>query len=1005
MSDTTSIAAGLWSPRRTLIAGVLALGALILAFLWRPIASIDTHLYTSGDMSQVFPLTTLGPDHTPANELLSDPVTEMQPWLMFNRSELGQGRLALINPWNGGGVPHLANAQSAVLSPFSVPFYVMPFRLALIVSAFLKILTAGLFTLLFLRALGIGFVAAFGGAVIFAFCGHNLLLLSYPHAGAAALLPATLYFAERVLARHEQAQRLDRFGLAGLAASFALCGLAGQPEPLFFAALLTCAYVVVRIGGRVWRARERAGELRAVRPVCVALIGASVLALFLCAIQILPFVEYMRECRLLEQRTGTQTPLLAPVWPLYAFPNVLGNPANAYYLGSDMPPYTFESANLGYVGSIALCLAALSFLAFLRGKRNPVHVLLAGTIVVWVLWAYDLWHLNRFLVHVPVLGLAPINRSHFLLAFCAAACAAFAIEELSQSSSRSRWIKSGALIALAIAFQFTFTGGAKALVADAIGYIPKLPYKPPFPTENVMAAAHAHVERMSILFAAGCACAALLPHLSVKWMRCAMGGALVACIFVQTGVVLRNYNPTTDERLFFPSTPAMTTLQEVAGHEPVAVVGTTILPPSMNIPYGITLLANYDGMWVGRYDALYRAKFGEGNNWRPMQRASEQALELFGAKHVVTSGTWPAIDTLFPGIPVNPVTFVTTGEILAESPVVQTFTSPYESLSGLRVLFDTIGNTVDCSVMLRLRDERTGELLAEREVPRRDLVPGERGYADYVFRFPVVTKARERMFGLHVEALDSVPGRGLGVVRRTDYHDWQNQALWTADRRWKRESLDTPLPRMDTPGWQHPDLARWRLTRAGDTLVGGLVMDLAFDPARRVHERSIGPYEVWNLANVAPYRVVTKAISVSTRAEARRWLDFPEFDPAHQVTIEGLDADSARATLAQPDEVSIAEVTTEDPTHVSMKVTRGQPGWLVTHKPWINGWKARVNGEPARVACANEAFVAVAVGAGNNTIELVYDPWTVKLGVVLGLCGVVGLILCLCSNLFRSSTR
>ena len=134
--------------------GALAIALLAVAFLWAPISRYGDSYYTTVDLLQAGSLLRVEPGHQPRNLLLSDPVVQMLPWLAFNRSELARGRMPLWNPYNGCGAPHLANAQSAVLSPFSLPFYVLDVRTALIASAFLKLFALGFFTFLLLQALG-----------------------------------------------------------------------------------------------------------------------------------------------------------------------------------------------------------------------------------------------------------------------------------------------------------------------------------------------------------------------------------------------------------------------------------------------------------------------------------------------------------------------------------------------------------------------------------------------------------------------------------------------------------------------------------------------------------------------------------------------------------------------------------------------------------------------------------------------------------------------------------
>ena len=60
-----------------------------------------------------------GVPYTPKNVLLSDIITQIEPWLKFNREEFRNYSFPLWNPYSGAGVPHFANLQSAVLFPLN----------------------------------------------------------------------------------------------------------------------------------------------------------------------------------------------------------------------------------------------------------------------------------------------------------------------------------------------------------------------------------------------------------------------------------------------------------------------------------------------------------------------------------------------------------------------------------------------------------------------------------------------------------------------------------------------------------------------------------------------------------------------------------------------------------------------------------------------------------------------------------------------------------------------
>jgi uncharacterized membrane protein YfhO len=74
---------------------------------------------------------------------------------------------------------------------------------------------------------------------------------------------------------------------------------------------------------------------------------------------------------------------------------------------------------------------------------------------------------------------------------------------------------------------------------------------------------------------------------------------------------------------------------------------------------------------------------------------------------------------------------------------------------------------------------------------------------------------------------------------------------------------------------------------------------------------------------------------------------------------------------------------------VRLIVKRDTPGFVVTPISWYPGWKARVNNAPAQPLCANYAFTAVAVPAGESVVELEFAPKSVRNGLMLSIAGLL----------------
>jgi hypothetical protein len=142
---------------------------------------------------------------------------------------------------------------------------------------------------------------------------------------------------------------------------------------------------------------------------------------------------------------------------------------------------------------------------------------------------------------------------------------------------------------------------------------------------------------------------------------------------------------------------------------------------------------------------------------------------------------------------------------------------------------------------------------------------------------------------------------------------------------------------------------------------------------------------------VPGYEVVNNFDAVLARIQEE------DFDPAQTVILEGGDrvadmiarrvtADSATTTPAT------CALTRDEPHHVRLRVRADQPGLCLLNDTYAPGWVARVDGKRAAIYRANGLFRAVALEAGEHTIDFYYRPWTFYAGAFLSAVGVLGLL-------------
>ncbi|HVS10244.1 MAG TPA: YfhO family protein [Planctomycetota bacterium] len=955
------------APLPSSLQGALLIALLALAFLWAPISRHGDSYYTTVDLLQSGSLLQVDPGHEPGNLLLSDPVVQMLPWLAFNRSELARGRMPLWNPYNGCGAPHLANAQSAVLSPFSLPFYVLGVREALIAAAFLKLFALGFFTFLFLKALGTRQLPALVGATAFMFSGHSVLLLAYPHSGAAAVLPAGLYFVERAVQRFA-AGRPCAWPLAGVAIVLGLGLLAGQPEPFYFCAIAVGGYALVRLVALFCdEGHDRAALVRLERRGALLLLAAA-LGAGLGAVQVLPFLEYLERSAMLVVRSNVQTPLARVNWPLHAFPDLLGRPSGPHSLAMDVPPPNYEAANSDYGGLLVLMLAASAILLAWRDRRALGFGLFALT---WIAFAYDLLGVNLLFDRIPSLDLAPRNRSQHLGLFAAAVCAAIALERSLGRRARRDWAAAGLTLVLAAGLTLLALSGADRLLAKALRFYVEDPAFPAWVRKG-----QGFVVWTT---AAGAAAAAALWLVRGRLAELVLGCAVLAAIFAQTGWLLRDYNTLTPEELFYPRTPGIERLQEQFGRGGgnAIVIGEDTLPPEANLAYGVPLLATYDALGILRYERLYGALFGAEGNWRIPRHASDAALRLFGVSTVLSPSPW-IDDGLGLEHPLwHARATYELGEIGPGRRIVQHFRAPRDGLRAVSVWLATYKRTNRCTLQLALRDRATARVLALREIDCSTLEPDAHDRVQVVLTFPPIPDSRGRHYSLILGSQDASLGNGNAVTAWATRHFGIHQYRWM--HRVPDESEGLARPRMgDLP----LPTGCFGLSAARTPQPGGLNFDFSCGSADLSALKPIGRYGAYRHERAPRFRTVGR--SILARSEREAWLRVlqPDFDPELAVILSDAPEGTREIGGGAPGAV---EVLSDEPGRVKLRAVRPDAGYLVLAQTAFPGWRARVDGVERPLLRANYAFTALELPAGEHVIELDYSPLSFRLGALLSL--------------------
>ncbi len=149
-------------------------------------------------------------------------------------------------------------------------------------------------------------------------------------------------------------------------------------------------------------------------------------------------------------------------------------------------------------------------------------------------------------------------------------------------------------------------------------------------------------------------------------------------------------------------------------------------------------------------------------------------------------------------------------------------------------------------------------------------------------------------------------------------------------------------------------------------------------PRESIHPPFQGD-DYWALVNSAalPRAFVPKSVQTVSNA----------YDELQQIASQQFDA--AKTTFVEwpiqlpADCRGVAQITNEIPSHITISVKMETPGLVVLADNWDKGWRAFYNGNSVPILRANYAIRGVVVPAGSGTLEFIYRPASLMLGLWL----------------------
>jgi hypothetical protein len=562
-------------------------------------------LLPAGYLSQFQPWQAANPAAPEAhwNALLWDAMAQYYPWRCFAHDAMQRGVIPLWNPYQFCGTPFVANSQSAVFYPPNALFYLLDPARAFGVCAALHLVLAGLFALMFLRAIGLGQFGALFGGVTFAFCAFFVAWIQLPTVtNTAAWLPLALFFTERYFCTRRPAH------LLGIAFAIGTAALAGHPQILLFVIGMSAVYFIFRAATAVGSTAAPGRPALRAKIGRGALGGATVIivAALWGAVQLLPTAELVPY----SHRATAATALGYAAYLRFAMPwqqlitlilpEFMGNPTYGTYFGrGNFAEYA------GYVGLLPLALAVLG-VAWRRDK----HAWLFAAVATLGLLAALGTPVNLVLFYLvpgfsstggPARMLLIYSAAMAFLAGMGADAAAAAAGEATKAQlfARHLVVVAAVIIIAAAAFSIVlamvFSAPLLALLsAPAINLLTGLIVLP------VGALAYRYASRAG----------------SVASRHAALGVLLVATIVDLFSFGMRYYLVAPRQQVY-PATALTDFLREhragggrimpLAQSWGLAHFPRAVLPPNAATVYGLRDVEGYDSLYLARYRSVMAA--------------------------------------------------------------------------------------------------------------------------------------------------------------------------------------------------------------------------------------------------------------------------------------------------------------------------------------------------------------------------------------------------------------
>jgi len=863
------------------------------------------------------------------NMLFSDVTTQFEPWFIYTYTSIHHMQLPLWNPYSGTGVPFMANIQSIVFSVLAWPMYIFGISsYTMLFYYFMKLLLVGIFTYYYFREIKLNFYSSLAGAIGFMFVGFNIVWLYWPHTGEIFLLPAFLFLIEKIIERNSEKKYF-----VGLSILAAIGIFSGHPETFFHISFVSILYLAFRIIGLKEGLRNKVSIF--IKYSAFYLIGLAI-----SAIQLFPFVEYLSNSYILIARN---TPMPSLDWHtaiVNIIPLYYGSPSIFQLIPYYVTFTNFNETTAGYVGITLLCLSIFALIAKYKDNLVKFYFLLS----IWAIGViYGLPLIYDLTVVLPVFSNSANNRLLFLLGFNIVSLGSIGLNELIENSSKykKKSFMTFILSLLIIIGLLCILGIENHSILST--YINSNSHILLFQIVIILSSIFLILITSIIIYL-------IINHATLK--KISIIGLLIL-IFLETGVFGALYEPTIDQKYFYPD---VLSFSDIAQQNNQLFRATSIdpninhfsiYPVNTQMVYGIYDIRNYDALDIKYYDQLIKNVSTGYSNWGNLYSVNKGFLDFTGVKWIFSRTDLSKSTDLSIDVNTNAIGEITNGSIIK-----QNFVCSKANLSAIDLLFATYNHKdIDSNITINLIDNHSEVIVKNITISPNQIKDNQW----YTFSFDPLVDSENKSYTLMITS-DGTPGKSATL--------WMNSMI-------------------SDPNTQ--------LYINSTKVSGSLCINTYYNSLNNdyILYKNYENYYVFENLNAMPRAfMIWNATFIDNDQEIMQMLYNPSFDWNISIILYGKNY-TENLTPGTAD----VKILDYESSYIKISVNTSQPGYLVLSDSYYPGWNAYINNNETEIYRTDYAFRSIKLNAGESVIEFKYEPISFYAGAVVSLFSIIILML------------